>query len=386
MNQSWTSDDNEALATLQDVVAIESINPALPGGSRGEVGMVEYLADFFSAADIPYETQEVLDGRSNIIATLAGENSDRVLLFECHLDTAAVSVMTIPPFEPHIRDCLLYGRGSCDTKSGGVAMIMAMKRLKESGIKPPCTIKFAGVVDEEYLFRGALHLVKNVKAEAVVVSEPTELAVIRAHKGLARFRIIVKGVAAHSSKPHLGINAISKMARLICAIEDEIAPTYTANHPLTGNPTLSIGIISGGVQISFVPDECVIAVDRRVIPGETPEEALIPFHELLSRAKSLDPDLDVTMEEPFLIDNPMETDENASIVQVAVNACRSVLGNASITGVPYGTDASKFTAIGIPAVVLGPGSIDQAHGAVEYVPCNQVLKSVDIYQQIMMAF
>ena len=123
MRQSWTRSDNEVLASLQDVVAIESINCDLPGGERGEVGMVEHLTDFFGEADIPSETHEVLPGRSNIVATLEGENPDRVLLFECHMDTASVGVMTIPPFEPHIRDGLLYGRGACDTKAGGVAMM-----------------------------------------------------------------------------------------------------------------------------------------------------------------------------------------------------------------------------------------------------------------------
>ena len=387
MSQSWTRSDNNVLATLQDVVAIESINPDLPGGERGEVGMVEYLADFFQSADIPYETHEVLPGRSNIIATLEGENPDRVLLFECHMDTASVGVMTIPPFEPHIRDDLLYGRGACDTKAGGVAMMIAMKRIKEAGVKPPCTIKYAGAMDEEYLFRGALHLAANLKADAAVISEPTELEVIRAHKGLARFRIVVKGVAAHSSKPNLGINAISKMARLISAIEEEIAPTYAARtHPLTGGPTLNIGVISGGAQVNFVPDECVIEVDCRVIPGDTPKGTLVPFRQLLSRAQATDPDLEVTLEEPFLMDNPMETLEDARIVQVAANACCTVLGNANITGVPYGTDASKFTAVGVPAIVFGPGSIDQAHAAVEWVECQQVLKAVDIYQQMMMEF
>ena len=262
-----------------------------------------------------------------------------------------------------------------------------MKRIKEAGVKPPCTIKYAGAMDEEYLFRGALHLAANLKADAAVISEPTELEVIRAHKGLARFRIVVKGVAAHSSKPNLGINAISKMARLISIIEKEIVPTYAEKtHPLTGGPTLNIGVISGGAQVNFVPDECIIEVDCRVIPGDTPERTLIPFRQLLSRAQATDSDLEVTLEEPFLMDNPMETLEDARIVQVAANACRTVLGNANITGVPYGTDASKFTAVGVPAIVFGPGSIDQAHAAVEWVECQQVLKAVDIYQQMMMEF
>ena len=145
----WTRSENEILATLQEMVAIDSVNPSLPGGERGESGMVDYLAAFFDALDISCELCEVLPGRNNIIATLEGEDPDRVLLFECHMDTASAEVMTIPPFEPHIRDGLLYGRGSCDTKAAGAAMIHAMKRLVEAGIKPPRTIAFAGAVDEE---------------------------------------------------------------------------------------------------------------------------------------------------------------------------------------------------------------------------------------------
>ena len=176
-------------------VAIESINASLPGGERVKLVWLNILP-ILRRPRYPYETDEVLPGRKHIIATLEGENPDRVLLFECHMDTASVSVMTIPPYEPHIRDDLLYGRGACDTKAGGVAMIHAMKRFKDAGVKPPCTIKYAGAVDEEFSFKGALRLAETVQADAAVISEPTELEVIRAHKGLARFHIVVKGVAA----------------------------------------------------------------------------------------------------------------------------------------------------------------------------------------------
>ena len=387
MSRSWHRVDDEILSVLQDVVAIESINPDLPGGKDGELRMMEYISGFFANIGIPYETHEILPARHNIIATLDGEDPSRVLLFECHMDTVSVDIMTIPPFTPDIRNGLLYGRGACDTKAGGVAMMMAMKRLKEEGFTPPCTIKYAGVVDEEHLFRGASHLASIIGAEAVVVSEPTELEIVRTHKGLARFRIIVKGTAAHSSKPHLGINAITKMARLICAIEDEIVPVYNTNtHPLVGNPTLNIGVISGGAQINFVPDQCVIEIDRRTIPSENPIETIEIFQQILSREQDSDPDLDVILEEPFLLDEAMETSVDSRIVQIGVAACQTILGKTTTSGVPYGTDASKFTAVGIPAIVLGPGSIDQAHAAVEWVECRQVLQAVDIYQQIMMNF
>ncbi len=187
MTAIWTRSDNEVLATLQDLVAIDSVNPALPGGQQGEGGMVAYLTDFFEALGIPYELCEVLPGRRNFIARLDGQDAERAILFECHMDTASAEVMTIPPFEPHIRDGLMYGRGSCDTKAGGAAMIHAIKRLKEAGVTPPRTVLYAGTIDEEAFFAGTNHLADHVKVDAAVIAEPTDLEVVRAHKGVVRF-------------------------------------------------------------------------------------------------------------------------------------------------------------------------------------------------------
>jgi acetylornithine deacetylase len=382
---NWTRSNDEILATLQDVVAMNSVNADLPGGV-GEAGMVAYLSDFFRAADIPFQTYEVLPNRSNIVARVEGKNPQRTLLFESHMDTASVTVMTIDPFKPVIEDGKLYGRGSCDTKAGLVAMIHALRRLKQSGEKPNANVLFCGAIDEEYIFRGALHLAENFKADGAVIAEPTELKIIRAHKGIARFRLTVQGRAAHSAKPHLGVNAITKMARILQRIEEEIVSTFAQrDHPLTGGPTLNVGVIQGGVQVNFVPDRCVIEIDRRVIPGETPEGSLKPFYALMEQMKQADPELNVALE-TFLMDAPMETPENAVISQVAAQACRHVLGHATFTGVPYGTDASKFTRAGTPSLVFGPGSIDQAHGAVEWVECAQVLQATEVCFEMMQRF
>jgi acetylornithine deacetylase/succinyl-diaminopimelate desuccinylase family protein len=381
---TWTRSDNEILATLQELVAIDSVNPALPGGQQGESAMVEYLSSFFTALDIPYELSEVRPGRHNFIARIEGENPERKLLFECHMDTASAEVMTIPPFEPHIRDGLLYGRGSCDTKAGGAAMIHAIKRLREANITPPRTILYAGTIDEEAFFAGTNHLAEHLDVEAAIISEPTDLDVVRAHKGAVRFHLTVTGKAAHSAKPHLGINAITKMARLITRIEDEISPQYAElSYPLLGNPTFNVGTIKGGAQVNFVADQCRIAIDCRLIPGQTPEGVVEGFKEVIARATAEDDALDAAVEDPFFVCAALGTDEDAHIVSSAAEACRAVLGEATISGVPYATDGSPFSARGVPTIVLGPGSIDQAHGAVEWVDCQQVLQAVDIYQQIM---
>ena len=384
MTTMWSRSDKEVLATLQDMVAIESINPSLPGGDRGEVEMVAYLSRFFDSIGIAYELSEVLPGRHNVIATLEGEDPEKRLLFECHMDTASVDIMTISPFEPHIRDGLMYGRGSCDTKAGGAAMLHAMKRLVEAGVRPPQTVVYAGAIDEEHLMRGSIHMAANLDVDASVIAEPTSLEIILGHKGSVRVNATVTGKAAHSSKPYLGVNAISKMARLITRIEEEIGSEFASvEDELLGSPTINIGTVSGGVQINFVPDSCSIAVDCRLVPGQIPGSVMSRFEELARSAAEDDGTLEVEIEEPFITCSPLCTPEDAEIVKSATVACDAALGNHVITGVPYGTDGSAFADHQVPTIVFGPGSIDQAHGAVEWVECDQVVKAVDVYERLM---
>lgn len=387
MNDAWTPDSRPVIALLQEAVSIESVNPDLPGGSRGEVGMVAFIQRFFAECGIDTETDEVLPGRSNIVATLPGRDRNRALLFESHMDTASAEMMTIPPFEPHVRDGKLYGRGACDTKAGGAAMMQALRELKEERRVPPCDVQFAGVADEESGLAGAARLASVARADAVVVSEPTDLRIVRAHNGVTRVTLRVEGVSAHSCKPHLGVNAIVKTAGLIQRIEAEIAPSvFSKTHPLTGGAALNIGVIRGGTQVNIVPHECAVEIDRRLIPGENAEEAEAPLRALVEEARRLDPELRAELEPPFLVMEPFETAEKAPIVQAAQAAREETLGRAETAGAPFGTDASKYAAADIPAIVLGPGSIDQAHAAVEWVDCAQVEAAVQLYKRLAMRF
>jgi acetylornithine deacetylase len=303
------------------------------------------------------------------------------------MDTVSILGMDIPPFEPRIEKNRLWGRGSCDTKAGLAAMLYALKTVSAVG-PPSCTIMLAATVDEEYAFRGVSHLIDSgIKADAAVVSEPTGLDVVIAHKGCLRWRILTRGKAAHSSKVHLGLNAISKMAGVIQAIDTRLVPTYSRKcHPLLGTATLNIGMIEGGIQVNTVPDRCAIEVDRRMLPGESKDSVWAEFAEVLSGLRDADPALQVEMEEPKLYSVPLETDEREHVVRVAQEACRETTGRGITAGVPYGTDASKLSRVGIPSIVLGPGNIDQAHSSVEFVDLDQVTQAAEIYARMMLSF
>ena len=376
------------VATLQEVVAIPSVNPGLPGGAAGERGMVDYLTRFFAAAGIACERWDALPGRPNLVATLPGRDPSRAVLFECHMDTATAEGMTIDPFEPVVRDGKVYGRGSSDTKAGGVAMMQAMLRIVRSGEPPPISVLYAGVVDEEYRMRGAAALADSLAAcgtqiVAAVVAEPTELRIVHAHKGVVRAVVEVHGTAAHSSKPHLGVNAISAAARLITAFDEEVARGFAGRDDgITGVPTHNIGTIQGGLQVNFVPAHCRFELDRRVLPSEELGAVLEPYRRIAARVAGEHPGVAVDITEELAIE-PMETPADAAIVGAASAAVRAATGRASVGGEPYGTDAAKLSAAGIPSIVLGPGSIDQAHAAVEWIDCDQVLQAVEIYHRIM---
>lgn len=373
------------ISTLRELVRIPSVNPAYEGGVS-EAGVVAWLREFCRSRGIETWETEVFTGRPNLIARLPGRDPKRRVVLEAHTDTVSVKGMTIPPFDPVIEGNLLYGRGSCDTKAGLAAMLHAMVSLKDEGFVPPCEVWLAAVVDEEYSYRGVVKLCEGLTAHAAIVAEPTELRLVVASKGVLRWRIRVKGKAAHSSKPHLGINAINHMARLILALEEDEAALATKVHPLAGAATCNVGVISGGVQVNFVPDECVIEIDRRLLPGEKAADALTNYQSLLDVLALRHPGFIAEMESPMLTDEGLDTPVDAPPALLGGEILREMGLDGAPAGVPFGSDASKLSRQGVPSLVFGPGSIDRAHGAVEYVEIDEVLKAETFFREFLRRF
>lgn len=374
-----SANENSVLDLLRELVRIPSVNPAYEDG-QSEKSIVEFLTNYFESHSIETWQQEALAGRPNLIARLPGKDGGRRLIFEAHTDTVSAGGMSISPFEPVVLGGRLYGRGSCDTKAGLAAMAHALVSLKLASAVPPCEIWVVAAADEEFSFAGVRRFLGEYDASAAVVSEPTGLRIARASKGVLRWRIRCRGRAAHSAKPHLGINAITNMAHVVLALEAEHQRLQAAPHELLGPATLNVGLIEGGRQVNMVPDLCSIDVDRRLLPGEHVPDVL------RRTARALDPALAAEFEAPELEDEAFETSADSPIVGCAVQSTESLGLDAEPIGVPFGTDASKFSRAGIPSIICGPGNIDQAHTADEYVECSQVEDAARFYRKLMMSF
>ncbi|MGI5963752.1 MAG: M20 family metallopeptidase [Lawsonibacter sp.] len=381
------ANEEELVDLLSDLVRIESVNPLFGKGGSGETGMVEYICRYFDRYEIPYTLQEAMPGRFNVVAHLKG-SGEGALCFEAHTDTVTVDEMEIDPFTPTVKDGKLYGRGSVDDKGSVATMMYAMRMLKEHGITPYSDIYFAAAAEEEFSYRGVLRLLEEgIPFDAAVVGEGTCVHICRACKGNVRFKIVTHGLAGHSSRPWEGRNAIVSMANVICALEKKLFPVYAARkHPLLGSPTLNISLINGGKLINIIPDRCEIQIDRRVLPGETFESVKQELEESLKELLAEHPEYDIEIEDPFVTDFAMEVAEDSPIVKTAAEVCDKLLGEHVIEGGYFSCDASKFTKVGIPAIVMGPGSILQAHTNDEFIAISDLVKAAEVFAQICVDF
>lgn len=371
--------------TLASLVRINSVNSSYEGGP-GEQEIATWVRSFFEQRGIEVWEQEVFPGRPNVIARLPGRDPSRRVILEAHTDTVSAKGMSIPPFEPRVENGKLYGRGSCDTKAGLAAMMHAVASVHAEGIRPPCEVWLAAVVDEEFSYRGVVKLCEGLTGGAALVAEPTGLRAVIASKGVLRWRIAVRGRAAHSGKPHLGVNAINHMARIILALEEDHLRLAVRVHPLLGPATVNVGVIAGGVQVNFVPDTCTIEIDRRLLPGETVAGTLDHYQGLLDDLKAQHPTLDAVMEPPMLTDEALETAADSAPARLAGTLLTEMGLDGTLCGVPFGSDASKLSRQGIPSLVFGPGSIDQAHAAVEFVDLAEVERAFEFYRNFILRF
>jgi acetylornithine deacetylase/succinyl-diaminopimelate desuccinylase-like protein len=379
----------DPIAVLASLVACPSPNPRREAPSAaypGEADLLRLLETILTGLGARVRIEEVLPGRGNLLATFPGLDTSRTLLLAAHADTVPQDGMTIPPFTPEIRNGRLYGRGACDTKGGMAAILAALSRWTESRRPFPVNVCFAATCNEEFGAHGAKALLRDHPGEftAAVAAEPTGLEIVHVHKGALRFAIEAAGLPAHSSTPERGASAVLAMTAVIRRIEGDYRRELAGRtHPLLDAPRVSVGLIQGGTQVNIVPDRCLIEVDRRTIPGETAASVLAEFEALLAAARrETDPRVTFTCR-PTEEYPPLHQPADSPIARLAAEACRTVLGKAVFAAAPYATDAGVFGSLGLPSLVLGPGSLAQAHTQDEYVEVAAVRQATDVFESLI---
>jgi acetylornithine deacetylase len=361
-----------AIRLLRDLVAIDSVNPSLVPGAAGEGAIAAAIAEHLRRIGLDVEIQEAAPGRPNVIGVLEGRGKGQSLMLCGHVDTVGVEGMTAP-FDPVERDGRLYGRGSQDMKGGVAAMIDAARTIADEGLAAGRLI-VAAVVDEEYASLGADALVTRWRADAAVVTEPTDLRIAIGHKGFAWFEVATRGRAAHGSRPREGRDAILRMGRVLHALEalDRRLQSAPA-HPLMGTASLHASLIGGGRELSSYPDQCWLKLERRTVTGESDGQVLCELEDLLARLTRDDPEFEASVSPLF--SRPSYEVPASHALPRALRAALSG-GDQEFIGMSFWTDAAVLGAAAIPSVLFGPGGAG-LHSIEEYVEIDDVLRCRD---------
>jgi acetylornithine deacetylase len=331
-------------------VAIDSVNPSLVPGGRGEPEIAAFIAGWAREARLEAEVLEETAGRPSVIVRARGTGGGRTLMLCGHIDTVNVEGMT-DPHTPRIDGDRLYGRGAYDMKAGVAAALIAAREAAHLGLAGDVTV--AAVADEEHASIGVQEALRTVAADAAIVTEPTELEIAIAHKGFVWSEVRVKGRSAHGSRPHLGRDAIVKTGPVLTALgalDEELAER---THPLLGRPSVHASVIEGGVEMSSYPAHCVFGLERELAA-------------LLARCRAADADLDAE-QRTLLVREPFEIGRDTELVGIVREAAADVLRRESpIGGASYWADAAFIAAAGIPTVMFGAGG-EGAHAIEEWV-------------------
>lgn len=362
---------SNVLDALQLLIRTPSVNPDLaPEAGCTEAAVATAARDWLAAHNVRSWTDEVAPGRLNCVAD-AGDKQGPTLVFCAHLDTVGTDGMTIPPFEPKLENGRVYGRGSYDMKGSAAAIMAATAALAEERLHGRVLASL--VADEEYASLGAQDFVKRYPADACVVTEPSEGRLVLAHKGFVWAEIVTRGRAAHGSRWDLGVSAIGKMGRIVAALEEfDQKELRQRIHPLLGPASQHCALIEGGSGLSTYSEKCVLQVERRTLPGETPEQVMQELGEAIERAGE-HADIRCTLHRP-----PLTCDREAKVAADLRQAVYTVTGySPEEIGVGYWMDAAIFASAGIPTVNYGPSGAG-AHEAVEWVDIHSVVTCAEV--------
>lgn len=368
-----TNQPQNVVELLQALVRIPSVNPdGNPGiENPGEAACAQYVAEFLRQAGAKVELEPVLNGRPNVIGIFPGGEGKKRLVLAPHLDTVGVAGMAIDPFAAEIRDGKLWGRGSSDTKGPMAAILWALWELRNQLPALDWEVVFAGLIGEEAGQHGSKHFVARHRADFAVIAEPTDLGIVYTHKGCDWLHLTTRGRAVHASNPALGHNAIDEMLDALHHFRQHIQPRILEpSDPVLGHATANIGLIKGGAKINIVPDICEASIDIRPLP-EQDRSGFV--EEIVAELKQAAPSLEAR----WTASRSLQTDPGHPIVEALQRA------GGKLTGASWFSDAAILATGNIPAVVVGPGSIAQAHTTDEWIKIEDLERGVEFYKKFL---
>jgi acetylornithine deacetylase len=354
------------------LVAIDSVNPALVPGGAGEAEVMGFAAAWLADAGLEVDLVQAAPGRPSVVATARGTGGGRSLMLNGHLDTVGVEGMR-EPHTPRVRDGRLYGRGGYDMKGGVAACMLAAAAAVDAELAGDVIV--SAVADEEHSSVGIQAVLAQRRADACIVAEPTSLDVVVAHKGFAWWEITAAGRAAHGSQPHLGVDAIAAIGPVLVAVGELERSLAGRRHELLDRGSVHASLIAGGQELSSYPERCVLAVERRTLPGEDAAQLDAELARLVAAGAG-----DARLSgRTTLVRAPFEVSPEEPIVALLRECAASQLGREpAVRGHSAWMDAAFSSAAGIPTVVFGPDG-GGAHAVEEWVDlasvrdCAQVL-------------
>jgi acetylornithine deacetylase len=355
---------DDVIALLSELVAIDSVNQSLVPGAAGEGAIARFVAHWMSEGGLTVDLTEVAPDRPNVVGRVPGRSGGRSVMLNAHMDTVGVAGME-NAFQPRVEGDCLYGRGAYDMKAGLAAIMLAGRSIARAG-GATGDVVIAAVMDEEYASLGTQAVLQNVRTDAAVVTEPTGLRLCLAHKGFAWLTVETHGRAAHGSKPQLGIDAIAHMGRFLVELE-ELGRRLAAEqgHGLLGTGSVHASLIEGGQELSSYPNRCRLRIERRTIPGETPDRVRQQLADLIDHLRAHDETFAASGELDFWRE-PFEVAADEPIVQTLGQVTSEITGKEiEVYGDTPWMDAALLSAAGIPTVVFGPGG-EGAHAITEY--------------------
>ena len=351
----------------------------------GELASAHVIADYFGRHGVDCRIDSWDGHRANVTAHVRSSGKRPSLLFVCHLDVVGPGEdpWVYPAFEGQEVDGKIYGRGTVDMKGGTAAVVAAICDVVASGVELQGDIVFAATAGEETDSAGIERFVADLswlgRPAGVIVPEPTDFAVITAHRGLFWLEITTRGKAVHSSMPHRGVNAILSMRRVLEELE-----TYQVDfppHPELGACSVSVNTIQGGEALNIVPDRCSIGVDIRTLPGQDCDAIRYSIERMLARLAAEIPRFEAALSVIRAV-GAMETDPDCDFVRAFCSAVD--VDQTNVIG--FTTDAPHLVPLGAPIVIYGPGQPRQCHQVDEHIAVVDLESGRTCFRDVLLRF